>query len=445
MEYRSRMRFAVMAGLGLVITAIVLFRDHPTEKETRSRAPSERRSASSAVSQGTEIRQDSFPRLRRLPGPPESAEEIVAAKLVQFSGNRRRLMNLLARRAGKTIPPEVDRYFDALERGHWEEAERIFAELHRRHENPAGPADEDLYAIWRPIQETEGIQSEARHWPAEQLLAYGSKVLGSLKPDMVFIGGTDPGAFINTFLNETSEGEQRIMFTQNALADSSYIDYLNAIYGERLQLPEKTDQDAALKRYIDDISSRAAHDRDFPDEPKQVRPGENLAVVDGKPQVSGQGAVMGINELLLNRLLELNPDKSFALEESASFKSTYLDAALLGPVMELRAGNESKLTPDSAAKAVEAWRSNTRELLDGTTETDAYPRQAWSHMAMAQANLLMERNFPAEAEEILLLARQLKPDNFEAVNRLIELYRSAGRERDAERVFAESESKQVGR
>src|SRR5580765_7006869 len=55
------------------------------------------------------LRRDSFPRLRKLSGPPPTAEEIVAAKLVQFSGNRRKLLNRLAQHAGKPVPPEVER------------------------------------------------------------------------------------------------------------------------------------------------------------------------------------------------------------------------------------------------------------------------------------------------------------------------------------------------
>jgi hypothetical protein len=69
--------------------------------------------------------------------------------------------------------------------------------------------------------------------------------------------------------------------------------------------------------------------------------------------------------------------------------------------MELRAGGENKLTAETAAEAVEAWRSSTRELLDSTTAQDEYPRKAWSHMAVAQANLLIDRNFLSEGEETL--------------------------------------------
>jgi hypothetical protein len=437
MEERDRTRRKLVAGLVLLSLTLLLFRRISLHTSNNTGIPPAAPQLALASANVSGPRPDSFPRLRRLAGPPQSAEEIVASKLVQFAANRRKLMNSLARRTRKPVPPEVERFFDALEQGHWEEADAIFDGLHNRHENPNGAPDEDLYAIWRPIQETQGIQWEARHWPAEQLLKYGEKVLGSLKPGTVFIGGTDPGAFINTFLNETSEGEHHMMFTQNALADSSYIKYLNTLYGDRLKFPEKTDQDAAFKQYIDDISSRAAHDHDFPDESKQVRPGENFALVDGKPQVSGQMAVMSINELLLNRLLELNPDKSFALEESFSLKSTYKDAAPLGPIMELRAGVENKLTRESAAEAVQAWRSNAQELLESTTDKDEYPRKAWSHMAVAQANLLIDRDFPTEAEETLRLAQKMYPDNFEASNRLVDLYRQTGREVEAEQLMKE--------
>jgi hypothetical protein len=262
-------------------------------------------------------------------------------------------------------------------------------------------------------------------------------VLGALKPDMILIGGTDPGAFINTFLNETSDGEKRIIFTQNALADNSYIDYLRTLYGDRLQLPEQSDRDAAFKKYVDDVSARAAHDRNFPDEPKQIRPGEGFEMIDGKAQFSGPTAVMSINENLLNRLLELNPDKSFALEESFSFKSTYQDAVPLGPLMELRAGDENKLGADAATQAVEAWRAQAQELMQNPTEKDEYPRKAWAHMAVAQANLLIEHQFLSEGEETLQIAHKLYPGSSEAQNRLYELYRQTGRQEEAERLVTE--------
>ena len=48
----------------------------------------------------------------------------------------------------------------------------------------------------------------AHDWPAQKLLDYGDATLGSLRPGMVYVGGTDPGRGIPTLLNETGDGAQ---------------------------------------------------------------------------------------------------------------------------------------------------------------------------------------------------------------------------------------------
>src|SRR5206468_7992143 len=116
---------------------------------------------------------------------------------------------------------------------------------------------------------------------------------------MVYVGGTDPGRFIPTLLNETSDGERHIVLTQNALADNTYLEYANFLYGDRLATLSKEDSQRAFQEYLTDAQKRLTHDQQFPNEPKQVRPGEDIQMVDNRLQVSGQIAVMAINEKLL--------------------------------------------------------------------------------------------------------------------------------------------------
>ena len=85
----------------------------------------------------------------------------------------------------------------------------------------------------KPILESLGVAESAHDWPAQKLLDYGNTVLGSLRPGMVFVGGTDPGRFIPTLLNETGDGERHVIVTQNGLAAGSYLDYLSFLYGDR--------------------------------------------------------------------------------------------------------------------------------------------------------------------------------------------------------------------
>src|SRR5439155_17563091 len=104
--------------------------------------------------------------------------------------------------------------------------------------------------------------------------------------------------------------------------------------------------------------------QEFPSEAKQIRPGENASMIDGRTQVSGQLAVMAINERLLQAMMDKNPNAAFALEESFALQSTYATATPLGPIMELRAGDgPSTFTAETASQSVDYWRSTTQQLL----------------------------------------------------------------------------------
>ena len=145
------------------------------------------------------------------------------------------------------------------------------------------------------------------------------------------MGGTDPGRFIPTLLNETSEGEHRIVLTQNALADNTYLDYVRFLHSDRFATLTPEESQGAFQSYLADAQKRLMHDQQFPNEPKQILPGEDVRIIDNRVEVSGQLAVMAINERLLQTLMDKNPDFSFALEESFPLKSTYSNAVPLGP------------------------------------------------------------------------------------------------------------------
>jgi hypothetical protein len=363
-----------------------------------------------------------------------SAEQVVADKLARFAAERREVVHRLARRAKVQVPAVVEGYFDALEAGRREEALALFKHLSDLHRSPAGS---ELQPFWRAIVEAQGAAEQVQSWPAQQLLDYGNAVLGSLRPGMVYVGGTDPGCFIPLMLNDTSDGEQHIMLTQNALADGSYLDYLSALYGNQLTTLTSGDSERAFADYVADAQKRLLHDQSLPNEPPQVLPGEAISIEDGKVQVSGQVAVMLINERLLQNLMDSNPGLSFALEESFPFKSTYAKAAPLGPVMELGAASQNALTPDTAAQTVAFWQDTTDQLLadpEGSGSTSAL--NAYAKMMVAQANLLVSHDLAGEAEQTFRLADQLAPGNPEVVFQYVQLLMQQNRFADAQQVVA---------
>src|SRR4029078_8385401 len=131
-------------------------------------------------------------------------------------------------------------------------------------------------------------------------------------------------------------------------------------------------------------------DLDFPDEPKQVRSGEDIKVTDGRVQVSGAVAVMGINERPLQMLMKKNPDLSFAMEESQPLPGMYANAVPLGPLMELGAQDaQTTFTPERAAESLDYWRGIAQSVLaDPEASASTYALKAWSLDTDSTANLL---------------------------------------------------------
>jgi hypothetical protein len=327
----------------------------------------------------------------------------------------------MAERYKVSVASDVERFFEAVAAGRWEELNADFKALRERRQSASG---QDLQTLWGPILETQLIAECGHDWPAQQLLDYGQATLGSLQPGMVYVGGTDPGRGIPTLLNATSDGEQHIVITQNGTSLT----------------PQDSQQ--AFQDYIADAQKRLAHDQQFPDEPKQIRPGESITVdADGHVQISGQVAVMGINEKLLTAFMTKNPDLSFGLEESFPLKSTYANAVPLGPLMQLGVQDvQNSFTADTATQAVNYWNQTAQQLLaEPDTSADSEASRTYSKMAAAQASLLADHNFNDQAEQAYRTALQIFPSNPEAVYGLGQLLINTGRSDEGRQLISNFE------
>ncbi len=388
-----------------------------------------------------EVRTNARPRIVSS-APNPKAEEIVAAKLAQFARSRRELAHALARRRNVTVPDEVERFFAAVESGHWDTIAAAFQTLEGGDSSgsPHSGRSAEVNALWPAIHDAYGVAEQVHEWPAQQLLDYGNAILGSLRPGMVYVGGTDNGRWIPELLNDTAGGEPHIIITQNALADLTYLDYVNLQYGERFKALNADDSQQAFGAYVADASRRFTHDRDFPEEPKQLRPGEQVTKSeDGRISVGGQVAVMAINGKLLEALRTKNPELTFAVQESSPLEGTYADALPLGPLMELGARtDENTFTPERAAETSAYWQQAAGEILsDPATKGSPAALKSYSHDAVSAGNLLAAHGHTAQAEETYQLARQLWPENPEPVVQLASLFQRSGRPDEARRVLEE--------
>jgi tetratricopeptide (TPR) repeat protein len=428
-------------AVGIVFTILLaVFRPKTVDDLRRSDAPT----ASGVTASGNVITDEA--RFRKRSGlvqtsnysPSASVEEIVARKVNEFTRSRREMIRAISRRTGKDIPSEVDRFFDALEAGDWDEIDLQFAALAKRSGQYADSTGwPELNPFWPTVLDAYGAAEQAHLWPAQKLLDYGNAILDSLRPGMVYVGGTDHGRWIPELLNDTSDGERHLMLTQNALADTRYREFLTELYGDRLVNVTQEDSDRIFNDYVADARRRLEHDQQFPDEPKQVLPGEDIRIAGEKVHVSGQVAVMAINERILAMLMEKNPGMSFALEESFPFKGTYADALPLGPLMELNARDENNtFTAERANQYLDHWRNSAQQILsDPESAGSSTALKSYSHDTSAAANFLAAHNFAGEAEQAYRLATQLWPENPEPIGGLADLLVRIGREDEARNLF----------
>ena len=151
--------------------------------------------------------------------------------------------------------------------------------------------------------------------------------------------------------------------TQNALADSRYLDYLRSMYGNRIYISTTNDLQNAFKDYMADAQLRLKHDRDFPKEPRQIKPGEDVHVVNGRLQVSGQVAVMMINALLVKVIFDHNSNCEFYVEESFPLDWMYPYLLPHGLIFKLNREPLPALTTQAIDADHAFWAKQCRSML----------------------------------------------------------------------------------
>ncbi len=163
--------------------------------------------------------------------------------------------------------------------------------------------------IWPPISESYGAYEQFHEWNNRWLHRFGREIIKSIPPGSIYFGGTDPGRFVISVLCQSQvDGKPFFTLTQNQLADQTYLEYFRAMYGKKIHIPTAEDSQKAFEEYTQDVDRRRKLG--------QLKPGEDVRVVNGRVQVSGQVAVMQINALLVKKIFDDNPGHQFFIEES---------------------------------------------------------------------------------------------------------------------------------
>jgi tetratricopeptide (TPR) repeat protein len=126
-----------------------------------------------------------------------------------------------------------------------------------------------------------------------------------------------------------------------------------------------TPEDSAqcFNDYLYDAQRRLQHDQELPNEPHQLKPGEDVHIDNGRVQVSGQIAVMSINGLLTKVIFDKNPDHEFYVEESFPLDWMYSYLTPFGVIMKINRHPVPELTQDIVDKDHAFWSQYSRRTI----------------------------------------------------------------------------------
>jgi hypothetical protein len=269
---------------------------------------------------------------------------------------------LATRDGGAPVPPEVWNMFAAASSGDWKSATDLL-EIIKTHYH-SGSLHRLAPEVWFRVQDVGGFGSLISSNNLKFIRLFAEEIFKVVSPGSIYFGGTDPGRFAITALSRShEEGQPFFTLTQNQLVDAEYLTYLRGLYRQQVKLPDETMVKDAFEEYLNDVKHRFAHDQQFPDEPKRVAPGENIRMVKGQVQVSGQTAIMTINGLLARDILRGNPQHEFYIEESFPLDWMYPYLEPLGPIFKLRHVPLESLFEETVRNDREYWQRLTRHLI----------------------------------------------------------------------------------
>jgi hypothetical protein len=264
-------------------------------------------------------------------------------------------------------PPAFAPFFAAAKTGDWLAISNAFNDF-RKHAGQyehSGATDERLHGTkWQAVIEVWGAFDAFGEGDEKYSAAFGRDIIASIPPGSIYFGGTDPGRFVVTAMCRSQvTGDPFYVLTQNALADSTYLDYARQMYGDKIYIPTAEDSQRCYEEYSRDADKRL--------EEKKLKPGENVHKdANGKVQVNGQIAVMQVNGLLAKTIFDKNPRQEFYLEESFPLDWMYPQLEPHGLIFKIDRQPMPTLPDDVVQADHEYWAKYVSPIIGGWLNDD---------------------------------------------------------------------------
>jgi len=164
--------------------------------------------------------------------------------------------------------------------------------------------------------------------------------------------------YLADFIKENPQSHTRIRLNRlllEAAFPKEIARSLGGVYPDReMYIATPEDSQHCFQEYMNDAQRRM--------QLNQLRPGEDVRVVDNRVQVSGQVAVMAINGLLTKVMFDHNPKNEFFVEESFPLDWMYPHLTPYGIIMKINRQPLPTLTDDILKRDHDFWKQYSKRM-----------------------------------------------------------------------------------
>jgi tetratricopeptide (TPR) repeat protein len=185
--------------------------------------------------------------------------------------------------------------------------------------------------------------------------------------------------YLQDFITENPQSYTRIRLNR-LLLEAAYpkeiARSLGGVYPDReIYIATPEDSQRCFSEYLGDAQRRLQHDTQFPNEPRQLRQGEDVRPVTDehgmtRVTVAGQVAVMAINGLLTKVMFDHNPKNEFFVEESFPLDWMYPHLTPYGIIMKINRQPLPALTEDILQKDHDFWKQYSKRMTGDIIDYD---------------------------------------------------------------------------